>query len=259
MEYKSSNTEIDLLEAFAKFCSVILKNKILIITCTMLGLLSGYAFSSLKKPTWEAHLMVSTPLLSQEEAEFLLNELTASGSIQRSEASKSVLSLSPETRRAKDSENVFVQIAVKTDSKNIFPELQRDLMNYINDSEPVRRKTKEKKLYLSELINKITTELESLEKLKTKMANQANISTFSPSDLSIKSVELYNNKIQYQQALKDLDSMPFLVKGFEPVELRKSSNLFLAVGAGLGVFLAAFIILLKSFIPYYRQFVNKQS
>jgi hypothetical protein len=259
MENKAPNTEIDLLEAFSKFCSVILKNKILIITCTVLGLLAGYALSVSPKPTWEARLMISTPLLSQEEAEFLLNELTVSGNFKLSEASKNVLSLKPETNHAKNSENVFVQIAVRTNSKNVFPELQRDIINYINKSEPVRRKTREKKIYLSELINKITTELESLEKLKTKMANQTNISTFSPSDLSVKSIELYNSKIQYQQALKDLDSVSFLVKGFDPVGSTEPGHSFLAIGAALGLLLAAFIILVKLFIPHYRQYVKTQS
>ena len=258
MEYKSPNTEIDLLEAFTKFCSVILKNKILIITCTILGLISGYAWFVLQKPMWEARLMISTPLLSQEEAKFLLNELTSSGNFQRSEASKNVLSLSPETYHAKDSDNVFVQISAKTNSKNVFPELQRDLINYINESEPVRRKIKNKKAYYSELIDKITIELESLEKLKAKMVNQTDISTFSPSDLSVNSVELYNNKIQYQQALTDLDSISFLVKGFEPAEITKPKDLFVVLGAGFGLFLAVLIILLKFFIPHYRKFINTQ-
>jgi hypothetical protein len=69
---------------------------------------------------------------------------------------------------------------------------------------------------------------------------------------------LYNNKIQYQQALKDLDSVSFLVKGFDPVGSTKSINLFLALGAGLGLSLAALIMLLKFFIPHYRQFINTQ-
>jgi hypothetical protein len=260
MQQKPANQEIDLLELLAKLFSTLKKNKILVILCPVVGLVFGLGVFYIKNTRESATasiqtgMMISTDLLSESEAKFLCNDFTTSDTLpgltlaQRNK----IISISTEIKKEGMSDGkiaVFIIIPVLTTDRSVLPALQAGLLKHIDQSEPVtRQRIARQKLY-TEMIKKIDSELATLDLIKAQKVY--------PADLPIQITNLTEKKVNYQLALEGSNTV-HLVKGFETRivnEQAPPSKLpYVMLGLVLGICALVFILFLKFFRDYYRNF-----
>jgi hypothetical protein len=262
MEQRPIHQEVDLLKLLAKTYSIIKKNVILVIVFPGVGLLLGFLYVQLStKPQLannlaQSSLMIATDLLSENEANFLCGDLAASDSLPglTMDQRKSVIGLSYEVKKeqSKDRYLVFIKLTATVTHHYILTHLQKALVAYFNQSEPVIRQRKVKEKLYTSMIAKLDSELAGLEEIKR---NKEKIVAIFPDPYS-KSADLFERKMNYQNALET--SAVYVVKGFGPAAaVTATSNPklpYIILGFMGGVLILVMILFLRFFSAYYKQF-----
>jgi hypothetical protein len=270
MEQRPSNQEIDLLKLLAKTYNIVKRNIILVIVCPGLGLLLGLLFVQFSNravpssaPVAQASLMISSDLLSESEANFLCNYLVSSDSLPglSKKQRESLTDLSYEVRKeqARDRLLVFIKISATIKDPQVLNPLQKGILTYFNDSEPVARQRYLKEKLYKAMIEKLDKEIAGLEEIKKGINLKTPNIIF---DAYSQSVNLYERRINYQNALESNNVS--IVKGFNftlttPETSAKSKLPYLLLGFLSGIVLLAIILFLKFFSAYYKEFEKENN
>ncbi len=261
MEQKTSNQEADLMHLLAMLIRTLKANKFLTIVFPIIGMLGGYIASSLTTSTVQASMMVSTDLISEAESTFLFDQLGKADSIQglTKEQEKQVFRINYEVLKGEQDINkstpIYFKITTVISDKKVLPVLQNAIVNYLNNSAPVKRHREKKEKLCMDMIHKIDGELAALQQVEKEVNDKTKATFLDPSGLFEKSVELNEKKVQYELAYKDAQTI-HIVKGFGSLtKLAKlPSALYVIVGFFVGVIALMLVIFLKSFGKYYNNF-----
>jgi hypothetical protein len=270
MEQRPSNQEIDLLKLLAKTYSIVRKNIVLVIVCPALGLLLSllYVQSSDKPPVSSSHVtqanfLISSDLLSENEANFLCNDLVSSDSFPgfSKEQKSGITNLTYEVKKeqARDRVLIFIKLSATVQNAQLSELLQKAIAIYFNESEPVsKHRFLKEKLYKA-MIEKIDLEMEGLEEIKKGKNIKHPTISYDPYS---QSVNLYERKINFQNALET--NAISVLKKFSNSQTssetqRKSKSLYLVLGFLGGIVIAVIILFLKFFSAYYRQFEKENN
>lgn len=259
--------EIDLMELLARFYAALKKNIVLAILLPLAGLIIAFVITRIPSVRIVSRMLVETDLLSRQEGDFLMKQLETADTLPGLEPSLRMKILkvsheieSSEPPRSSDQFDgiekpiVYITIVATVNDRNVLPELQKAIVSYLNLSEPFVKERNNRKKFLTELLSKIDTELESLQQFKTETANVTKGSYINPSDLFAKSVDLYGKKVRYELRLKsNLDVR--IVQGLTSASMdaRISKKYALALGFFVGLILLLIIMFIKFFNNYYRQ------
>jgi len=265
MEQKTSGQDIDLLELLSKCYRTLKNNLILVILCPILGIAAGLILSSVSPETVKASMMVTTTLISEDEAKFFIEQLDHADSIHglSKEQEKGVLRIDYQVSKGKEIDDIvpiYLKITTVITSKSLLPTLQAALIDYLNRAEPIRRHRREREFFYKEMIRKIDLELNALDQVKGQVNDKSKATFLDPSDLFAKGVELYEQRVKYEIGLEDVRSV-HVVKGFESLVMNATwSRTFCALAGFLfGLILLAVVLFAKYFNGYYRDFERKSS
>ena len=256
----NDNQEIDLVELLANLYRSILKNWIPAIILPLAGIILAVSINSAVKDTLQSNMLIATDLLSKEECEFLFEELEKADTFPKltSDQMKLVNKISFTVLDKKDAndKNVYLKVTAKVHSLKIFPILEKAVVSYLNECEPVTMNRRDKELITNGLIQKIEIEESGLDKVKERQIqdNEKATSYLSPADLFETSLELREKKIKYQIENENLKSVR-VVKGFGSLTKNAKLSPILAGLIGFALGLMAFFFLL--FLMFFKRYLDK--
>lgn len=258
--------EIDLLILLAKMFKVIRKNSFALLVFTAAGLIAALSFSIFTHEKLKSDMLVATNLLSNQESEFLMSQFQQADTLPGLSRAKIYgIKYSIDSDEQDDipgpKKNVtpvtYIKITATVGDAKVFPQLEKAILQYLDDSRTVARNRELKNRLCTEMISRINQELKAMEEIKatTVSGTKANNYTFfDPSYLFDKSVNLYNQKLQYEISLEEAKGV-HLVKGFGSLtqDARMSKTLVAAIGIVVGLVLFVVFVMITEFLQYYKR------
>jgi hypothetical protein len=263
MEQRPNHQEVDVLKLMARTFRLIKRNIILVIVCPGLGLLAGFLYTRLSSQPQlinsvaQSSVMISTDMLTENEANFLCSDLATTDSLPgiNRQQKESIVGLSYEVKKEqlRDRGQVFIKITATITHHYILTILQNSLVTYFNQSEPVIRQRKVKEKLYRAMIKKLDEEIAGLEEMQ-KNGKEKFLSISS--NPFTQTADLYERKVNYENALET--NAVYVVKGFGPeTTVATTSNpkfTYIILGFLLGCMTLGLILFIRFFSAYYRKF-----
>jgi hypothetical protein len=257
---KSESEEVSLLELVAGFLAALKRNLLLSILLPLAGMLIALLVSYNSQDVFESSLLVETSLLSENESKFLFDQLNKIGTIPGISgddgAKLSGFSYKVYTAASDDELNeksVYLEATARVSDRNVFPALQKALLNVINEYPPIARHRSEREKYYSELIARIDSEIQAMENVKKQISGNVQATYLNPSELYANSVKLYKDKLTYELRRNQIRSI-HVIKSFDTLTVDARSGPLLAVVVGFSVGFAVLCLLL--FIQYFVRYMT---
>jgi LPS O-antigen subunit length determinant protein (WzzB/FepE family) len=267
MNVQKRSDEIDLLELFLKGILTLKASFLAVLVLFLVGIASGlvYFYSSTK--FYQNRMIVSSTILTQSYARVMFenaNKLIGEGNVASlasqfkvsQAAVEKISSISVEGlsktpgEEFKESER-FV-IIVETSGEQALPELQKGLINYLEDNDFVKVRVEQNRRTLQQMLSAVTQEINDLQELKSRISDglffqvaRGNV-MFDPTTVNSKILELSERKLNYGNAL-ELSNSVQIVEGFSEFkkESRPRLTSSLVGGALLGFLLAGTFLAIK--------------
>jgi hypothetical protein len=261
---KKQPDEIDLMELLAKAYRSIKRHMVLFIALPVTGAALALVISFNAKDQYSSSMMISTDLISRNEAEFIVKELSAADSLPgltTKEAERLLnLKFTVESKIEKialrnevviDREVVFLKITAEVRDPSIYPSLETKLIHYMNTIEPVVQNRKRQEFLHRKMITKIDSEIVKLDNIRRQADNKTIAGYMNPASLYAKTVELYEDRTQREIRLQDLAGV-HLTKGFG--SLMKDSRMSRVVICGMGIIGGLFLFVVIMFVQFFNRY-----
>lgn len=266
MIQKTASDEIDLMELLARGYRAIKRNFLIFIILPLAGLVLTLSLSYNSGRKYASSMMITTNLLSEQEAKFIFKELEKSGSIPglSEEENDKLVWIRFDVERgngigindlklAATGQVVYLTITAEVTDPAVFHGLESKLIEYLNKVGPVVQNRANQVEYYREMIKKIDQEIAAMDQIKASADNRALASYVDPSDLFAKTVELFKERTDNEIRLKNMQTVQ-ITKGFG--SLIKDSKLPKSVvgliGLIAGFMLAVGLLFVKHFNSYNR-------
>lgn len=252
--------EVSLLEILASAFAVLQKNWLLSIALPILGVAAGAVYYSTSSDLWESGLLAKTSLLTRQEGMFLATQLEKVKRIPgiSPEQFKQVRKLDFEVQsepeeRGLDDRSVYLEVTAQVSSREVFPVLERVIMDILNSSPAVVRYREERNRYYDQLIAKIDEEIAAMDQVKEKVSLQSQATFLNPSLLYSQTVDLYREKVKLEIRKEEISKV-HLIKGFDSLSFERKIPLpvLLISGFILGILLLIVVLFLNYFIDYVK-------
>lgn len=266
MERTHSAQEINFLEMLARLYGMLKRNWLLAIILPTLGIVIGYGRYSLTKNRLKSNMMISTRLITEDESNFLFDELGKGDSILGlTKDQVSQIKFSVKEGKKNDSEldklnnapPVYFKITATIQDTSTLPVIQKAVINYLNNTAPIKRHREQRRKLYTLMVSKIDQELAALGEVEKEVNNQTKATFLDPSTLFGRSVDLYRERLNYELGLKDIESVQ-VVKGFGSPS-RPSKIMHMLIGLLAGIVLLAMAIFVRYFRSYYDQFEKESA
>lgn len=277
----ASGDEIDLGLLLLKIIKKIKKNFKVVLSFLIFGLLCGLAYFFTSQPKYESTMVVNSKILTENNATNLLESLqeliddkyytllASQLKIEDSVAEKvyeiNVDALNEGEDESETKEQVFLQIAVTVSDTGILPQLEKGIINFLENNQYANRRVSLKRERFTALITETQEEINQIDSLKNKVdaglllqGQGANVVMMEPVNIYTASIALFEKKQDYIEQLELANSI-HLVKGFIAFQKPVSPKLMINVisGMALGVFVAIIIIFFSETWIYLKK-LNKQ-
>lgn len=257
---KTESEEVNLLDLIAGFLATLKRNLLLTILFPLAGMLVALAVSYNSRDLFESSLLVETSLLSENECQFLFDQLNKVGTIPglTNEEEQKLSGFSFKVyKTATDDElnekSIYIETTARVSDRNVFPVLQNALMNVINSYPPIARHRSEREKYYGDMITKIDLEIQAMENVKKQVAGDVQATYLNPSELYANTVQLYRDKLIYELRRNQIKSV-HLVKGFDTLTVDARSGPLLAVIVGFIIGVAILCVVL--FVQYLARYLT---
>lgn len=256
MTKKMNSDEIDLMELLARVYRAFKRNLLLVIILPVSGVIFTLSLAYNSGDKFSSSMMITTDLLSANEARFIFDELEKADSVPglSSEEKKKLLGLNFDVDQGEQidkTKQVYLKITAIVTDPAIFPSLEKTVVRYINSVDPVVRNRQNQELYYKQMITKIDGEITAMDQVKQK--TEAMASYVDPSELYAKTVELFKMRTESEIKLKSISTVQ-VSKGFGSLikDARMSKLVVAVAGLLLGFFIAALLLFVKFFNDYNR-------
>jgi hypothetical protein len=265
MTQKTVSGEIDLMELLAKGYRAVKANLLVFIILPLAGLVLMFSLSFRSGNKYASSMMITTNLLSENEAKFIFEELGRADSIPglSEEESKKLVSLKFEVEKglsigtndpklASNGQMVYLKIIANVTDPSVFPAIEKKLIAYLNNVGPVMQNRKNLEIFYKSVIQKIDHEIAAMDQIKSSDKN-ALANYVDPANLFAKTVELYKERVDNEVKLKNIESVQ-VAKGFGSlIKDSKMPKVIVAmVGLLMGLALATFLMFVRYFNSYNR-------
>lgn len=268
-----SDEEIDLFELLVRFMSVIKNNLVVIIASLIIGNLLGLAYYKFSPSVFQSEMLISSDVLPESYAKSLADNLLKLIKEKNTQSLSSKLSITPEQASMiagieikidtppddmspETPQIIFLNIGVKTIDNSIWPQLEKGILDYLENNEFAKVKVEQKRKFNNQIIEKINLELSDLEKLKTQISQggtnvaqstKENIILFDPTTVNLKIIDFNKEKLRLQNELETINSAQ-IVEGFTIFNKPASPKLSLSLvgGSVFGLLFVIIFIVLKA-------------
>lgn len=275
MDKVITSEEIDLTRLLIKVAKVARNNIILILSFILIGTLTGFLRYSSAEKVFESKLLLRSGLLTESSSKELiekLNSLVQEGNVPEivqklnlsDEKARAIVQVEIDVKSAqlkkdeedknevKEENETYLIITAQINDQKILPDLQKGLIQYLENNEFVKVRVEQRKIYLTSLIKKIKEEINELEEFKTKVydgnffASARGNVMVDPTIANSKVLDLTKKKIEYENELALVSSIQ-LVDGFTTFNKPVSPGLAISLvsGALIGLVLVIIVIAFK--------------
>ena len=261
---RTESDDIDLMELLANWFHILRKNLLLAIVVPLAGVIGGVIYHTSTSDVWESSIMMETSLMSVQEAEFLFDQLRNVKPLpgltldQQKKVRKLTFKVVPEHSQISslNEQSIYFKITARVVTKEMFPILEKALLDIVNAAPPVVRHRTERQLYYNEVIKRIETEIGAMEEVKSNVSGKTQATFLNPSQLYAQTVELFREKMSLEIRKKEIESV-HLVKQFDTLsfEGKPSLPVLIILGFVLGVVMLSIAIFLRQFYEY----VNRET
>lgn len=266
MENSKNSDEVDLLQIFLNAVNTVRANFWLIVLffCVGTGLGLAYYYTSTKM--YESKMVISSGILTRSYSKALIDILNRHAREANYKVIMNLLNVSEETAKnivhleiesvseideAKEADRFITTASVR--DHEIFPDLQKGLIHYLETNEFVRIRVEQNENYLKQMVAKIEAEIKDMEEFKQKIVTGAFFESakgnvmFDPTSVNSKILELTKEKINLQNSLALVNSVQ-VIEGFTMFERPTSPRLSISLVSGslVGLFFVAMLIAFKS-------------
>lgn len=265
MYNQKKQDEIDLMNVFLKGINIVRENFWSILIFFVLGVIVGLIHYYNSKAVYENKLVISSEILTKSFCQKLIQTtnkyreesnfkaLAAQLRISESQA-REIVSLKIEDLLEFNDlkEQTAFLITARVHNQEILPDLQKGLIQYLEDNDFVKIRVEQNKRLFEQTISKLTEEIKSIETLKLKISSgdffrgSGNI-MFDPTTVNSKILELTKEKISLENKLALVNSVQ-IIEEFTPFQRPSSPQLSvsLASGCSIGLFFVGVLIAFKS-------------
>jgi hypothetical protein len=278
---EKKNDEIDLLELLLRCINVFRANFWLIIVFFLIGVSLGLTSYFTARKVYQNNMVINSGILTKTYAEIAIKRLERYLRENNRDAIARDLRLSAEVvgeindlriqglsevDDGKDDERFIV--SAETYSQEVLPELQKALIDYLENNEFARIRVEQNKKLYTQMIAKVETEIKDMEEWKQKIMSGAffqsvngNV-TFDPTTVNSKILELTRERITLENNLALANSVQ-VIEGFTQFQrpTKPKLSISLVLGASIGLVFVLLLIGFKSIRKLLRvaESVNKKS
>jgi hypothetical protein len=260
MEGKPTH-EIDLLQLSAGVVRELRRHWLIALLLPIAGFLIGILAAKKTERTLTSQMFLGTELISRAEGLFLVDQLNETIDIagmpdsvkqQISDLSYEVTDNGPID---KEDKRVYFRISASVSNEKVLPVLQQVIINFFNNCEVTVSNRAREELRCQEMISRINTELERMERVKKDIDAGTRKEMTNTAELYANAVDMTETKLDYELTLKRLKN-PYVIKGFETLTRYEyaSPELTGTMGFVIGCVVLGAFILIKLFIGYYKRF-----
>lgn len=253
------------MELLAKAYRGIKRHWILFFSLPLVGAIVGLLIFYSGEDKYDSSMMISTDLISKNEAEFIVKELQAADSVMPGltpeEAHRLVslqfvvdskvenVPLPNGTSFGRDV--IFLKITAEVTDPAIYPALEVKLMKYMNSIDPIRQNRKRQEFLNRKIITKIDSELVLLNGIRQHASSQTMAGYNDPASLFSASVDLYEARMLREVRIDEMTSV-HLTKGFG--SLMKKSRMSRTTTCVLGFVAGLFAFVVIVFVQYFNRY-----
>lgn len=268
--------ELDLIQLAAGFVRMLRRNIILILICVGTTTAIAVWITLTAHKVYESRMMLYSNILTESYCDQLAVNLRAIIKDENYELLAERLNITSDQASqlrdiqiegalqagsiAQEADRLFLVVTVKVIDNSVLPALQDGIIYYLGQNDFVKVRTQQKIQYYEKLIARVADEIEKLERVKERLSegtykSQGGIVVMDPSDPYAETVELYRDKLTYEEALRLVNSVQ-LVEGFSPLNTPVSPKLTLLLPGGLlsGVILAFLILGIVNLMRISREY-----
>lgn len=265
---QKNDDEIDLVELLLKMVNALRDNFWIIVTFFAIGAASGIAYFVTSKKQYSNKMIISSSILTTTYANILFENANThlvenNYAILQSEFKldtetlKEIASLKIENLTKEEGgelkESDRYLITANVYDQSILPNLQKGVIDYLENNEFVRIRINQQRSYLTQMLSAAEKELNDLQQFKQEIysgkffANAKGNVMFDPTTVNSKVLELTQRRIEYKNALELINSVQ-LIEGFSAFKHPSKPSLLRSLLAGslLGLFVAGAFIAFKS-------------
>ena len=260
--------EIDLISLLLKAVTTIRANFLTIVVFFLVGTAVGLAYYFSARKVYENKMIISSNILTESYGKTLFenaNRYVREGNVGVlaeqfgvSEATASQLvTLTIETlaksesEDQKESERLLITVEVLNPA--IYPELQKGIINFLENNEFAKIRVEQRKAYFKQMLATAEAEIKDLEELKVKIfkgeffQNSKGAVMLDPTNVNAMILELTEKKIGFEDGLKLANSVQ-VIEGFTRFQRQISPKLSLSLVSGslVGLMFVGFLIAFKS-------------
>jgi len=263
---ESPSDQIDLQELLLNGILLIKRNFLQFLISFVVGSLLGYTYSMFATKVYESKMVISSDILNKlyveelgdninkiladDNIDLLANKFGINAEIVRKIRSVKLESIEINKVIPSTTGPTFISITVLITDLKILPDVQKGIVNYLENNDFVKVRIGQRRNTYLLLIAKIQEEILSLEKFKTEfyngefLKNSGNI-MFDPTSVNSKIIQLTTDVINYRNALSINNSIQ-VIEGFTEFKNAKKPNKVIALAGGASMGLL-FITLLLAF------------
>ena len=266
MDKERNAGEVDLMEVFLKILSAVRSNFLLIVLSFVVGTILGLAYYYSSSKVYESKMVVSSEILTSSFTEAMVDKINRHRSEANTKAIQELLNCSDNTAKGllrleidklsqvddlKEADKFMVTARVL--DREVFPELQRGLIFYLENNEYVKVRVSQNKKYLQQMLSKVDAEIKDMEEFKEKLTSgtfferaRGNV-MFDPTTVNSKILDLTKERITLQNDLELANSVQ-VIEGFTKFERPTSPRLFVSLisGSFVGLVFVGIFIFIKS-------------
>ncbi|ELR71454.1 hypothetical protein C900_02795 [Fulvivirga imtechensis AK7] len=266
------NDEIDLTELFIKGKNILFRNKLLITSFFIGGILLGFLYYKLKPSVYQSEVVIRSGILNEsllsvinENLNKLIeednNEALSSKLNISSELSQQVLSIEIESTEEDDEEeSSYYVVTIKSLVNHRWPELQTGMIHYLSANQFVKKRIDIREERFKNYIAKLDQEIKEIDSLKLSLGSAEkygndNVIVMNPSDVYATLVRLYQQRQEYKESLEFNEAVE-VVENFDAYQRPVSPRPVFSMGVGglIGLILALFVAFGKELNRYMRRY-----
>jgi len=261
---KKASNEIDLIELLAKIYFLFKRNKYIILTFAVIGIILGILKSSKTEAYFQTEMIVKTSIepdavynqlqtLSDFRNSNNLALLAEELNIAKEEATQIKRIEIEKIEKNKEKENFLLKIILEVHNTKIIPKIRKGLINFTQSNEFLSQQLKNKQKHFEQYLHEISEALEIIQRKEKQKINsdKFNESIIGEESYASQIIQLMDKKETIEKNLSQNKPLN-IIKDFHNPENKKRDTtikitLYFAIGLLAGIVVVVCLSLIKKF------------
>lgn len=258
--------ELSVFQLLVNVYSTIRQNIVLLIVCSVFGLIISLSLHYLRPPVYESEMVVDTGLINLPRGTNLVESIQVMIEDKNYDEIANKLNISADLAKhikKIQSSNIFqyvndedeirsLKILIRVSDNTFFPQIQAGIISYLEEIPYVKERIEIRKAAFHENIDFITTKIAQISELQSNIVkleesqNRSNLILMDPSESFRIAMELQEQLTYYKRELKLIDNFQ-VIREFTKTNKSASPGTLASIALGLfsGFIIGLIIVLIR--------------